>query len=58
MVSINVIIIMDLWLMVLESGLVNIRLKVSILVVVESDKLLFVGEIVKFCDNNGRIGCM
>ncbi|BCU90344.1 hypothetical protein KD5_19090 [Yersinia pseudotuberculosis] len=40
-----------------ERGPVNIKPNASIPVAIESDKLLDAGEVLKSCDNMGKIGC-
>lgn len=57
-VNSSVVIIIGLWLMVLDSGLVNSKLIVNIVVEMDSEILLFVGVKLNFCESIGRIGCI
>lgn len=50
--------IIGLWLMVLDSGLVNSKLIANIAVEMDSEILLFVGVKLNSCESTGRIGCI
>lgn len=49
-------IIIGLWFIVLESGLVKSKLIVSMVVEIESEMLLLVGEMLNFWESIGSIG--
>lgn len=57
-VNSSVVIIIGLRLMVSDSGLVNSKLIVNIVVEMDSEILLFAGVKLNFCESIGRIGCI
>lgn len=52
------VIIIGLWFIVFDSGLVNSKFIVNIVVEIESEILLLVGDMLNLFDSIGRIGCI